>query len=151
MECIYPAILAISHQLANSTQGYSTVESTVLSRPPEPQSWWRRTVVGHNNVQPLNLWMPSSHQMSPLSSLRSSPISSLAIMKLDPSTPHPLPQLLHIMHISHNSFQRRGCRRRAPGSQTRCLSSCSDSVCHQSRHRRSGRSAMLFTSSPSPP
>ena len=49
----------------------------------------------------------------------------------------------HII-ISH-SFQCRGCRRRTPGSQTRCLSSRSDSVCHQSRHRRSGRSAMLFT------
>ena len=59
------------------------------------------------------------------------------------ATPHPLPQL-SISQLTH-FFQRRGRRRRAPGSQTRCLSSRSHSVCHKSRHCRSGRSAMSLT------
>lgn len=42
-------------------------------------------------------------------------------------------------------FQRRGRRRRAPRSQARCLSSRSHSVCHKSRHCRSGRSAIPLT------
>ena len=48
-------------------------------------------------------------------------------------------------YLTTHLFQRRGSRRRAPGSQTRCLSSRPDSVCHKSRHRRSGRSAMSLT------
>ena len=43
-------------------------------------------------------------------------------------------------YLTTHFFQRRGCRRRAFGSQTRCLSSRSDSICHKSRHCRSGRS-----------
>ena len=48
-------------------------------------------------------------------------------------------------YLTTHFFQRRSRRRRAPGSQTRCLSSRSDSVCNKSRHRRSGRSAMPLT------
>ncbi|SRR6266849_1860239 len=46
-------------------------------------------------------WMPSSHQMSPPSSLRSSPISSSATMKSDQSMPR---HILFPDSISHNSF-----------------------------------------------
>ena len=47
------------------------------------------TVLQHNAHHHWQ-WMPSSRQMSPLSSLKSSPISSSVTMKLDLSTPHPL-------------------------------------------------------------
>lgn len=58
------------------------------------------------------------------------------------ATPHPLTPT---QYLTTHVFQRRGRRRRAPGSQTRCLSPRSHSVCHKSRHRRSGRSAMSLT------
>jgi hypothetical protein len=77
-----------------------------VSRPPEPP---RRPPVccvvqlllpQHSAHQ----WMPSSRQMSPLSSLRSSPISSSATMKSDPSTPHPLPRL-NISQLTSSSAE----------------------------------------------
>ena len=66
--------------------------------PPEPH---RARVGGAvlllaTSLQTLNLWMPSSRQMSPLSSLRSFPILFSAIMKSDPSAPTPLPQLISL-------------------------------------------------------
>jgi hypothetical protein len=45
--------------------------------------------------------------------------------KSDPSMPHPLPLT---EYLTTHFFQRRGRCRRVPGSQTRCLSSCSDLV-----------------------
>lgn len=128
---------------SSSGRVMNTMVATLVSRPPEPLRQLPPVrgplLLQHNAPPPMDALVPPDVTAELTQILSNLVLGDNEIRSKYATSSSPTE------YLTTHFFQRRGRRRRAPGSQTRCISSRSDSVCHKSRHRRSGRSAMSLT------